>query len=303
MELDADRLRVLVAVVQAGSIAEAARRLSFTPSALSQQLTRLEKDVGARVLERRPTGVVPTAVGAVLVEHGERVLGELRDAQVAVRQVLGQQPGRLAVGTFSSAGQMLVPSALAALEHRHPHAELSLVDLEPPLGYGLVASGELDVLITHRYTGVAARPHPGLERHRLLAEPLRLVLPIGHRLGDRSEARGIALAELADDTWVAGAPGVANRTCLLTVSAEAGFEPHVAYETTDYHVTLALVAAGLGVALVPQSVLPEADRRRTTIHRVRAARPSREISLLHRRRPDALTRELVELLQQSAAEL
>ena len=84
MELDAARLRILVEVAHAGSIAEAARRLSFTPSALSQQLAKLEKELDARLLERRATGVLPTAIGAVLVGHGERVLGELREARAAV---------------------------------------------------------------------------------------------------------------------------------------------------------------------------------------------------------------------------
>lgn len=320
-ELDVNRLRVLVEVAHAASIAEAARRLAFTPSALSQQIAKLEAELGARLLERRPTGVTLTPVGAVLVEHGERVLGELRQARAAVDTALGNQPQRLALGTFATAGQVLVPVALAALQQRHPRAELSLLDLEPPGGYGLVASGDLDALITHRYPGVPPTPHPGLDRHRLLSDRLVLALPGGHRLaadapsedrglaagaapGDRGLAAGAApggidVGRLGDETWISGAPGIPNRVCLETIAGQAGFAPRVAYESADYHVILALVGAGLGIALVPQSVLAGAAHPRLAVRRLRDLAPAREISILHRRRPPALVRELTAFLHRA----
>jgi DNA-binding transcriptional LysR family regulator len=299
MELDAGRLRILVEVVHAGSIAEAARRLAFTPSALSQQLAKLEQELGTRLLERRATGVQPTPVGAILVEHGERVLGELREAYVAVREAQGEQPERLALGTFATAGKTLVPAALAALKRRYPRAELSLLDVEPPGGYGLVTSGDLDVLITHRYPGVPATPHPGLDRRPLLDDPLRLALPLGHRLGGSPE---IGLHRLAAESWISGALGVPNRTCLHTLFRADGLEPpQVAYETADYHVTLALVGAGLGVALVPASMLSDSDE--VSSHRLRGATPAREICIVHRRRPPALAGELITLLRASAEQV
>ncbi|WP_028937545.1 LysR family transcriptional regulator [Pseudonocardia spinosispora] len=297
MELDAARLRVLVEVAHAGSIAEAARRLSFTPSALSQQIAKLEKELDTRLLERRATGVRPTPVGAILVEHGERVLGELRAADAAVRAAREDLPQRLALGAFATAGKVLVPAALAALEQRYPRAELSLLDLEPPDGYGLVTSGDLDALITHRYPGVAPVPHPGLDRSLLLGDPLRVALPAGHRLRDAGE---IDLARLQTDSWISGAVGVASRTALRTLTRALSIEPRVAYETADYHVTLALVGAGLGVALVPASMLGDVDLRRVSIHRLRGRTPVREVSIVHRRRPPALVQELVSLLRASA---
>lgn len=297
MELDAARLRVLVEVVHAGSIAEAARRLSFTPSALSQQIAKLEKELDARLLERRATGVRPTPVGAILVEHGERVLGELRAADAAVRAAKDNLPQRLALGAFATAGKVLVPAALAALERRHPRAELSLLDLEPPDGYGQVTSGDLDVLITHRYPGVPPVPRPGLYRSLLLGDPLRVALPADHRLSGAAE---IDLAQLRTDSWISGAAGVASRVGLTTLTQEHAMEPRVAYETADYHVTLALVGAGLGVALVPASMLGDVDRSRVSIHRLRGRTPVREVSIVHRRHPPALVRELVSLLLASA---
>ncbi|MGV9342375.1 LysR family transcriptional regulator [Streptomyces sp. NPDC003688] len=297
-ELDVNRLRVLVEVAHAGSIAEAARTLAFTPSALSQQIAKLEAELGARLLERRPGGVVPTPVGAVLVEHGERVIGALRQARTAVDAALGVQPRHLALGSFATAAQTLVPMALAELKSRYPDAELSLVDIEPPDGYGLVTSGDLDVLITHRYPGVPPTPHPGLERRPLLDDPLRLVLPSGHQLAPRTP--GIDLARLAEDTWISGALGIPNRVCLEHLARQAEFEPRVAYESADYHVILALVGAGLGIALVPETVLAGADRSRVAVRELRGLTPAREIAVVHRRRPTVLVRELTAFLRTAA---
>ncbi|MFF8648370.1 LysR substrate-binding domain-containing protein [Streptomyces griseoluteus] len=302
-ELDVNRLRVLMEVAHAASIAEAARKLSFTPSALSQQISKLETELGTRLLERRPTGVTLTPVGAVLVEHGERVIGELRQARAAIDAAMGVQPQRLALGSFATAAQVLVPAALAALQRRYPRAELSLVDIEPPEGYGLVTSGDLEVLITHRYPGVAPTPHPGLDRQPLLDDPLRLVLPAGHRLAGDAAHGGISLGQLESETWISGAPGIPNRTCLETLARQADVEFHVAYESADYHVILALVGAGLGVALVPGSMLAGADRSRVSVHGLRGLTPAREISIVHRRRPTELVRELTAFLRTAAGAL
>src|SRR5690606_3848747 len=177
MALDADRLRVLVEVAHAGSIAAAAARLGFTPSAVSQQLAKLEREVGAPLVERGRAGTRLTGPGRVLLEHGERVLGELRAAEQAVRAAAGAGPQRIAVGAFSTAARTLLPRALAALKRERPGIRISLVDIEPPDGYGLVAARELDLLLTHRYPGVSLPPARGLRRRLLLRDPLRLVLP------------------------------------------------------------------------------------------------------------------------------
>ncbi|MFD5696937.1 LysR family transcriptional regulator [Streptomyces lasiicapitis] len=299
-ELDVNRLRVLMEVAHAASIAEAARNLAFTPSALSQQISKLETELGTRLLERRPTGVTLTPVGAVLVEHAERVIGELRQARAAVDAAMGALPQRLALGSFSTAAQVLVPMALAALQRRHPRAELSLVDIEPPDGYGLVTSGDLDVLITHRYPGVPHTPHPGLDRQPLLDDPLRLVLPAAHRLAGGSPRRDISLGRLGNETWISGAPGIPNRTCLDALTRQVGVEPYVAYESADYHVILALVGAGLGIALVPQSLLAGADLSQVSVVGLRGLTPAREVSIVYRRRPTALVRELTAFLHTAA---
>ncbi|KAA2259547.1 LysR family transcriptional regulator [Solihabitans fulvus] len=297
MSLDAGRLRVLVEVAHAGSIAAAAQRMSFTPSALSQQLAKLERELGCRLVDRGPGGTTLTKAGRVLVSHGEAVLGELRAAEEAVRAVLGAEPDRLAIGTFSTAGRILVPEALAAFRHDYPAARLSLLDLEPPKGYGLVTSRDLDLLITHRYVGVPLPGLAGLRRTRLLTDPLRLVLPADHPAADQARS---GLADLADEEWISGGHGVPNRVCLGTLAKQAGVEPHVAYETQDYEVTLALIRAGLGISLVPESVLRRTDLTGLAVRELRGVRPSRQMYVVHRRRPAALVAAMVTLLLRSA---
>ena len=296
MALDIERLRVLVEVAHSGSIAAAAKRMGFTASALSQQLAKLEREIGERLVDRGPSGVRPTPLGEVLVSHGERVLGVLHEAEDAVRDARRLPREHLSVGAFASAGQALVPPALATFRRAHPQVRLSLLDLEPPDGYGLVTAGALDLLITHRYPDVPLPPAAGLHRVRLMTDPLRLVLPTGHR--HAAEPR-LPLTVLAEDEWIAGAPGVPNRIALDGAARRAGIEVHVAFETRDYAVTLALIGAGLGVALVPDATLRSARHDPVVIRDL--DRPmAREILLVHRPRPRAPISDMVTYLHAAA---
>lgn len=285
--MDATRLGVLVEVAHAGSIAAAAARMGFTPSAVSQQLTKLEREVGAPLVERGRAGTRLTAVGRVLLEHGERVVGQLREAEQAVRAAVGEQSQRIAVGAFSTAARTVLPKALAALRAHRPGIRISLLDIEPPGGYGLVTARELDLLLTHRYAGVVLPPVRGLRRQLLFRDPLRLVLPPGHPLSDQP---AIAPADLRDEDWISGGPGVPNRVCLETIAPA-----HVAYETADYEVTLALVAAGLGISLVPASLL--GDRPSVAVREIRGHAPAREIYVVHARRPPSTVVDLLSRLR------
>ena len=291
--LDAQRLMVLAEVAHAGSIASAAQRLAFTPSAVSQQLGKLERDLGCQLLQRHPRGVTLTPAGQVLLSHAETVLGELRTAEQAVRAALDSAPARLAVGTFASAGQSLVPRALARFRQHHPDVALALLDIEPPDGYGLVRTGDLDLLITHRYPGMPLPEPHGLTRQLLMHDPLRLVLPASHPLADK---RRFTAAELARQEWISGGVGVPNRVCLELTARAAGFAPHIAFETRDYQVTLALIKAGLGISLVPASVLGHTSHRGVAIRRFPGTVPARDIYLLHRKRPTALVTSIITII-------
>jgi len=293
--LDAGRLAVLAEVAHAGSIASAAARLAFTPSAVSQQIGRLERDLGCRLLDRHPRGVTLTPIGEALLAHAETVLGELRTAEQTVQAMLGAEPSRLAVGTFASAGQSLVPRALARFRRSHPGVALTLLDLEPPDGYGLVSAGDLDLLITHRYPGGSLPDPRGLRRQLLVRDPLRLVLPAGH---PRAHGPRVGIAALAGDEWISGSSGTPNRVCLELAARSAGLEPRIAYETRDYLVTLALVEAGLGVSLVPASVLGRGRRPGVVIRQLGGTSPVREIYLVHRKRSAALVADMISVITQ-----
>jgi DNA-binding transcriptional LysR family regulator len=294
--LDAQRLRVLAEVARAGSIAAAADRMAFTPSAVSQQIGKLERDLGCRLLHRHPRGVTLTPAGEALLSHAETVIGELRAAERAVRAMLGAQPPRLALGTFASAGQSLVPQALARFRRHHPDVGLTLADLEPPDGYGLVISGDLDLLITHCYPGVPLPDSRGLTRRLLMNDPLRLVVPAGH---PRAGEPRLGMADLANEEWISGGAGAPNRVCLELAARSAGVRPHVAYETRDYQVTLALIEAGLGISLVPASVLGQAGRAGVTFREIAGTTLAREIYLVHRKRPPALVTDMKTTITQT----
>lgn len=287
--LDARRLVLLAEVAHAGSIAAAAQRLSFTPSAVSQQLAKLERDVGAPVLHRNARGVTLTPVGEALLAHAETIAGELRMAEA----LLHGEPAQLTVGTFASAGMTLVPGALAEFRRNHPAVALRLLDLEPPDGYGLVSSRDLDLLITHRYPGAPLPDPRGLERSPVRSERFRLILPSGH---PKARARRLTLAALAGEDWISGSPGVPNRVCLEQLADAAGVRLRVAYETRDYQVILALVEAGLGIAFVPEGVLGRAGTARFEVRDAADARPARDIFVVHHRRPGNLVTEMVERL-------
>ena len=292
--LDAQRLAVLAEVAHAGSIASAAQRLAFTPSAVSQQIGKLERDVGCRLLHRHPRGVTLTPVGQALLSHAETVIGELRTAEQTVQAMLGAQPSRLAVGTFASAGQSLVPRALARFRRRHPDVALALHDLEPPDGYGLVTSGDLDLLITHRYPGVPLPDPRGLTRQLLMHDPLRLVLPASHP--ERTARRSPSPNSPARNGSPA-APAYPTAYAWNWPPAQPASSPHIAYETRDYQVTLALIEAGLGISLVPASVLGQASGRGIAIRQLHGTSPAREIYLVHRKRPAALVTDMITQLR------
>jgi len=175
---------------------------------------------------------------------------------------------------------------------------LSLRSLEPPDGYGLVASGDLDLLITHRYPGMPSTPLRGLVRRNVAVEPLRLAVPQSWGTGG-----GLSAADLVGAAWICGPPGSPDRVCLDVVARQAGLEPRVDYETADYALTLALVGAGLGVALVPAGSMAEAPPHPVAVRDLAGADPAREICVVHRRRPAALLRTLIDLVAQAAARL
>ena len=254
MVFTSSQLGLLRAVRQAGSLARAAHALGLTPPAVSQQLARLEREVGSPLVERGARGTSLTRLGTLLAAHADRVASELVSADETVAEFMGAHAHRLRLGAFPSAAVSLLPEALTALRHRNPEAQLSVVDLPSDGGTELVASGELDFALTASY-GQPQVVGDGVRLEHLLTDPLRVVVPDDHPLAKGAQGRPIRLEALQADAWVCGIAGRPARTQLEAAAANLDFVPRVQFQTESYDVAQALAAAGVAVAFVPQLAL------------------------------------------------
>lgn len=250
--LDIRRMRVLREVAARGSFSAAAEALSFTQSAVSQQVAALERETGATLVERGPRGIRLTDAGAALVRHTEAVMARLDDAEEELQAIAGLRGGRLRMAAFQSAGATLVPRAVAAFHERHPEVELSLVEGEPSETVPLLKTGEIDLAFAFDLPDRPEPREPGVEYVTLVDDPFDLVLPRGHKLASR---RRLSLADFADEAWVTPTGryqcyAIVERACIA-----AGFELNVAFETDENMAAQAFVATGVGVSVMPRLAL------------------------------------------------
>lgn len=247
--LDARRLRVLCAVADQPTLAAAAAALSYTPSAVSQQIVALEREVGVRLLHRSARGVRLTATGQVLVDHARPILTGLAAAEASVLAAAGLRDGRLHLASFATAGATLLPKAIAQFRTLHPEVALSLsqADLDTPLTQ--LRDGRVDLIITADDGPADAT---GIDVVPLLEDPLLVVLPAAHPLAAQER---IGLEQLAIEPWVDTRAGTEARRLVLRACNRAGFIPRVAFESDEYATIQELVAAGAGVALIPELAL------------------------------------------------
>ncbi|MEU8894126.1 LysR family transcriptional regulator [Streptomyces sp. NPDC048442] len=256
--IDVQRLRVLRAVAEHGSFNRAATALLLTPSAVSQHVAALERSLGAQVVARSTRGVTLTRAGRIMVAAAESVAAELQHAKQQVEE-LGTDRVQLTVATFTSGGRLLLPGALTRLMPAHPHVVLHVRESEPEDSLPLVRQGAVDLALAYHFDGpLPAGPGPrsgsGLEWIPLLEDPLHVVLPQGHRLAERlAEHDTLDLAELAAEPWVLGC--LKTEAYLRRYAERAGFVPDVRGTTTDYFFARSLVAAGMGISLIPSIAL------------------------------------------------
>jgi DNA-binding transcriptional LysR family regulator len=250
--LNLGRLRILSEVVSRGSFSAAAEALSYTQSAVSQAVARLEAETGAALVIRDRRGIRPTAAGATLVEHAEAIFAQVEAAEAEVQAVLGVRGGRLRVASFPSAGATLMPLAVATFRERHPDVALTLAEGEPEEIAPRLRAGEFDLALLFEFPGVRERAAAGLRSVTLLEDPMHVALPAAHPL---AASPALTLSDLRDEEWVqTSAPSPCARHVVRSCVA-AGFEPHVTFESDDYETVQGLVAAGVGVALIPRLAL------------------------------------------------
>ncbi|MCZ0990301.1 LysR family transcriptional regulator [Streptomyces diastatochromogenes] len=246
--LNLERLRTLDALARHGSVSAAADALHVTTSAVSQQLGKLEREIGQQLLAKNGRGVRLTDAGRLLSEHAARILSQVELAQSDLEAHRGQVVGELRLSAFPTAARGLFPTALAALRAQHPGLRVRSSELEPEQGIAGVVRGDLDLAVVLDWYNKPMPVPDGLVKAPLLDDAADVALPVGHRLADRDE---VDLAEFAEDEWITWGEGEFCHEWLMFTLRSKGIEPIVGHRAGETHTQLGLVAAGLGVCIAP----------------------------------------------------
>jgi DNA-binding transcriptional LysR family regulator len=285
--LDVTRLRVIDAVARHGSVTAAAKELNYSQPSVSHHLARLEAESGAQLLQRVGRGIRLTQAGHLLADRAAEIIGRIDAADAELSAHVGLTAGRVRLAGFSSAIGSLVPGAVAALASRHPDLQITLTDTHPPEALELLRAGKVDVAVIFRYDETEPEPD-NVRLHHLLDDPVYLL----------STRKGRKLAALRDATWIAGCERC--RSHLLSLCADAGFEPRIGYSSDDMVVMQALVAAGLGVTTIPGLAL-RAHREKGIVASELPGSPRRVYAATYGEPPDPpATAALLAALTESA---
>ena len=265
--LDLRRLRLLRELARRGTITAVTEALSYSPSAVSQQLAALEKEAGVRLLEPVGRRLRLTPQGDLLVAHTQVLLEEMERAEAELAQSLNETVGTLRVAAFQTAVLALLPHALSQLARQHPSLRVEVTELEPEVALPALAAGEFDLVLGEEYPGQPLPRPRETERHDLLTDELRLITPAGW--SERS------LTSLASRPFVLEPVGTTAREWATAACRQAGFEPDVRYTSTDLQIHLRLAESGLAAALLPD-LSGAGDRQDVLTHRLQG-RPRRQI--------------------------
>lgn len=248
--LDVKPLRVLAAVASSGSMTGAAAELSYTPSAVSQQIAALERRIGAPLLVRHARGVRLTAVGELLVQRVDEIDARLRSLEAEVEDLIQLRTGRLRLGAFASAATTLVPPAIAAFRSQLADVELTMDILDAQAAVHAVDDGRIDLAVVFDYPDGVQVDTGNLARRELTKDPMYIALPGDHPLADRSTP--ISLDRLRDEQWIWDCgPDLTCSEMLDLLCRQVGFRPKIAFESDNHLAIGRLIAAGVGVAMVP----------------------------------------------------
>ncbi|GAB1334408.1 LysR family transcriptional regulator [Streptomyces sp. E-15] len=231
-----------------GSVSAAAEALHVTTSAVSQQLGKLEREIGQQLLAKNGRGVRLTDAGRLLSEHAGRILSQVELAESDLEAHRGQVVGELRLSAFPTAARGLFPAALGALRTEHPGLRVRSSELEPEQGIAGVVRGDLDLAVVLDWYNKPMPVPDGLVKEPLLDDPADVALPVGHRLADRDE---VELTEFAEDEWITWGSGEFCHEWLMFTLRSKGVEPIVGHRAGETHTQLGLVAAGLGVCIAP----------------------------------------------------
>ncbi len=246
MDISLHQLKLIRELAQRGTIAAAAESLGYTPSAVSQQLSSLEKAVGVPVLERVGRNVRLTDAGRELVKHAEGILSSMEAAQSAVETVANEVQGVLELSVFESVATTLLPELLQRLGAQYPAVSLRTRQMDPDQAIQALGLGQIDLAFTLDYPHAPAEPRTDVVRETIVEDHFHAVVPL-----DSDLPSTVALSALAEERFIASPVDLSCGRCVLVACREAGFEPDVVHQLDDYPTTLHLIEARQGIGLLP----------------------------------------------------
>jgi DNA-binding transcriptional LysR family regulator len=299
--LDLRRLLLLRELHARGTVAAVAEALSFTPSAVSQQLAQLQREAGVPLTERVGRRLKLTDAGLRLVAHADALLARVEEAEAELQDAAGAVHGRVRLASLQTPLLSLVPPALEVLGTRHPDVRVELYEMEPEQSLPALALGEFDLVVAEEYDDVPRPRAPDLDREALCRDSIVLVLPRDHPAA--AHGGPVDLTALAGEAWLSPHAGTQfAQTQLRTCRLVGGFEPDLRHSANDIAILIALVAAGQGVGMLPGLARAERDER-VAVRPVAAADLGRTIYAYARRsstgRP--AIREAVAALRETGA--
>jgi DNA-binding transcriptional LysR family regulator len=298
--LDLHRLRLLREVHARGTVSAAAAALGYSTSAVSQQLSVLERELGAALLERVGRNVRVTSAGMVLLEHADTLLAQVEAAEADVAEtVAGRLAGVVRVGGFQSAVLRVVAPAVRTLARSHPGIRVEVTESEVEQSTPALKLQQLDVVIGDEYAEQPRPVHDDLERESLLHERINVVLPEGHPVADGDDVRP---ADLADMPWAVCQPGTGHHQMLLRVCRQlGGFEPDVRYTSDDFLILMELARTVGSATLLPDLVHAH-EAPGVVVRPLAGGRVRREVFLLTRRSSPPTVRAVAAALHDAADE-
>jgi molybdate transport repressor ModE-like protein len=277
--MDMRRMLVLVEVARTGSLTAAAEGLTYTVSAISQQIGQLENEAGQPLIERRPRGVTLTEAGHAVVRHAEKIKRIVSAAHEELRDLAELNTGTLRLGTVPTVTESFLPTAISAFREQHPGIDLRIHSAQLTGLEHLLESREIELAITWDRERPSDTAETGLSSELIIRDPSVLLVPSSHDLAKRSSVR---MDELRQERWIIRTSP--NVLALLQAACEAaGFEPIVTFEARSYQEAQAMVAVGMGIALVPQLSLYSLRSDIRVLTTVSPRPPTRQIVLAHRR--------------------
>ncbi|MEV4686761.1 LysR family transcriptional regulator [Microbacterium sp. LWH3-1.2] len=249
--LDLNRMRVLLRVIELGSMTAAAESLYNSPSAISQQLRKLETEVGQPLLHRRTDGIVPTDAGNILAAHARSILRQMDAAESDLRRLAGLDGGSVSVGTFPTLGSSFLPLAISRFRKENPSITVEVRSSRIEGLIDMLARGDIGLALLWEYDWSPLDPRQ-FELTRVFEEPTVLLVARDHPLADRTTVR---MREFGDEPWIIRADDHPVAELLQRTCTAAGFTPRIAFRANDYLEAQAMVSAGIGIALAPHSAV------------------------------------------------